>query len=97
MSRLRALFLRVTRRDTLVCRDVVELVTDYVEGVMAADERRRLDRHLAGCRGCQSFLDQMRRTVQLSGKITEDDVRALPAETLRPLVDAYRELRRGTS
>jgi predicted anti-sigma-YlaC factor YlaD len=97
MNRLRALFLRVTGRDTLVCREVVELVTDYVEDAMPATERRRLDVHLAGCHGCRSFLDQMRRTVQLAGRVTEADVRALPPETLQPLVAAFRQLRGGAA
>jgi anti-sigma factor RsiW len=93
MSRFQALIHRLTGRDRLVCREVVELVTDYVEGAMSASERRRVDAHLAGCDSCARFLDQMRRTVELAGRVTEADVRALPPETLDPLVDAFRAVR----
>jgi predicted anti-sigma-YlaC factor YlaD len=95
MNKITAFFRRITRRDTLVCREVVELVTDYVEGVMPAAEHRRVDVHLAGCVGCTQFLEQMRRTVELAGRVTEADFRALPLETLEPLVAAFRAERAG--
>jgi len=90
-----SIFTRLTGRDRLVCRQVVELVTDYVEGMLTASERRRVDAHLRGCVGCHRFLDQMRRTVQLAGRVTAADVRALPSETLESLVAAFREARGG--
>jgi predicted anti-sigma-YlaC factor YlaD len=93
MNKLTAFFRRITGRDQLTCREVVELVTNYVEGAMTAAERRRVDVHLAGCDGCTRFLEQMRRTVQLAGRVTEEDVSALPPETLGPLLVAFRAAR----
>ena len=83
----------IFRRHPIVCREFVERVTDYVEDVMPAAERRQIDRHLAGCEGCRRFLNQMRRTVELAGRVTEADVRALPPETLATLRSAFRAAR----
>ena len=90
-----SIFTRLTGRDRLVCRQVVELVTDYVEGTLTASERRRVDAHLRGCIGCQRFLDQMRTTIELSGHVTAAAVRALPSDTLESLVAAFRAARGG--
>jgi anti-sigma factor RsiW len=63
------------------CRELVELVTDYVEDVLPAPEGARFEAHLAGCAGCAAYLAQMRITIRLarSGKSIEPppDVPAL--------------------
>jgi len=50
---------------------VVELVTAYLEGVMSPAERARFDEHLQGCRGCRTYLEQMRQTVQVLGTVPD--------------------------
>ena len=80
----------VPARD-LVCREVVELVSDYLEGALAEGDRMRFEQHLAKCDGCSAYLDQMRQTVRLAG--------ALAPEALDPvfrarLVVAFRDWRR---
>jgi predicted anti-sigma-YlaC factor YlaD len=60
--------------DTLTCQELVELVSDYIEGAMPEAERARFERHLAGCLGCRNYLDQMRRTIYALGKLTEGDI-----------------------
>jgi anti-sigma factor RsiW len=63
------------RRETpMTCSELVELVTDYLEGALGPAERALFEDHLAGCPGCQSHLDQMRLTVDALG--------ALPREIL---------------
>jgi predicted anti-sigma-YlaC factor YlaD len=47
------------------CQELVELVTDYLEGALDADERARFDEHLAECAGCRAYLAQMRTTLRL--------------------------------
>jgi len=49
--------------DPLVCREFVELVTDYLEGTLPDRERARMDAHLAHCDGCAGYLEDMRRLV----------------------------------
>jgi anti-sigma factor RsiW len=73
------------------CRDLVEAVTDYLEGTMAADERRRLERHLAGCEGCEDHLERMRGLVRVVGRPAVD---AVPAGTLAGLLRAFQGRRR---
>ena len=60
--------------DELTCKQLVELVTDYLEGALSPADRARFDAHLAGCRGCRAYLEQMRRTVRTLGELREDSI-----------------------
>ena len=60
--------------DELACRDVVELLSDYLEGALDPTTSAHLETHLAGCDGCTMILDQLRETVRRSGELTEDAV-----------------------
>ena len=62
------------RRRPLVCREVVEVVTDYLEGTMAPRQRERFEAHLAGCPHCREYLAQMRHTLEVLGRIEPDDL-----------------------
>ena len=55
----------MARLRRLCCREVVELVTDYLEGALPARTRARVERHLARCRGCAAYVEQMREVVRL--------------------------------
>ena len=61
------------RKHELVCIEVVELVTDYLEGALSRRDRRRFDRHLAGCPHCTEYLAQMRETLLLTGRLVPED------------------------
>src|SRR4029078_8803528 len=56
-------------RHDLACREVVELVTDYLEGVLDDRDRERFERHLGGCDGCAAYLEQMRVTLRVAGPL----------------------------
>ena len=58
----------------MTCKELVELVTDYLEGTLAEDERIRLENHLSGCDGCTNYVEQMRHTIQLTGKVREENL-----------------------
>jgi anti-sigma factor RsiW len=58
----------------IVCQQAVELVTNYLEDALPRSERRRFERHLAGCPHCTEYLAQMRATIRLAGRITPDDL-----------------------
>ena len=45
----------------LSCQDIVELVTDYIENALSAEERRRFERHLTSCPGCVTYVDRSAR------------------------------------
>jgi predicted anti-sigma-YlaC factor YlaD len=77
---------------TLTCQELVELVTEYIEGAMSEAERTRFEQHLAGCLGCRSYLDQMQRTISALGRLTEGDI--APA-TRGELLDLFRNWKQG--
>jgi anti-sigma factor RsiW len=74
----------------LTCAQLVELVTDYLEGRLPADERRRFDEHVAVCEGCAAYVEQMRATIATAGRLRESD---LPPELGQRLRDAFRAWR----
>jgi anti-sigma factor RsiW len=77
------------RRD-LVCQRAVELVTDYLEGVLSRSQRRRFERHLAGCPHCTEYLAQIRRTIELTGSIEPGD---LTEQMQDDFIELYRRWR----
>jgi anti-sigma factor RsiW len=79
-----------SRQPELVCQQVVELVTDYLEGGLSEADRRRFERHLAGCPHCTEYLAQMRETIRLAGRVTADD---LTPVMRTDLTDLYRRWR----
>jgi predicted anti-sigma-YlaC factor YlaD len=58
----------------LNCQELVELVTDYLEGSLSAPQRARFEEHLAKCSGCRNYLAQMRQTIKLAGKLSEEPI-----------------------
>ena len=74
------------------CQEVVELVTDYLEGALAAADTALFEQHLNFCDGCAWYVDQMRTTVATLGRIREQDV---PAETREQLLKAFRDWKRS--
>jgi anti-sigma factor RsiW len=60
-------------RRAIACQEVVELVSDYLEGALSDGERRRFERHLAGCPHCTEYLVQMRETIALTGRLVPED------------------------
>ncbi len=75
------------RRKALVCREVVELLTDYLEGALSPRDHERLEGHLAACPPCTAYLAQIRSTISLAGHVAPDD---LSAEALDDLIEVYR-------
>jgi anti-sigma factor RsiW len=61
-------------RPGLTCVELVELVSDYLEGALSADDRERFDRHVAECADCTRYLEEMRVTIALAGRIEADDL-----------------------
>jgi anti-sigma factor RsiW len=78
------------RHREIVCQQAVELVTDYLEGSLRRSERRRFEAHLAGCPHCAEYLEQMRATIRLAGRVTPED---LNPQMRDDLIDLYRQWR----
>ena len=75
----------------LNCVELVELVTAYLEGDLSSGERKRFDAHLSACDGCTTYVEQMRRTIELSGTLRVDDVSREAEEALRHAFRDWKE------
>ena len=74
------------RTPDLVCQQMVELVTEYLEGALTARDTKRFERHLAACVGCAAYLEQMRTTIKAAGQIVPAD---LDDDAVTARLDAY--------
>jgi anti-sigma factor RsiW len=77
--------------DELTCQELVEIVSDYLEGALPPNERERFEAHLEICEGCRRYLDQMRTTILLAGRLNE---KALDPGAKDQLVQLFREWNR---
>jgi anti-sigma factor RsiW len=71
------------KQTELTCREIVEVVNDYLDEFMSAEDRASFEQHLHACPWCLTYLQQIRQAVALGGRLNED--------TLSP--DVERELR----
>jgi predicted anti-sigma-YlaC factor YlaD len=78
--------------EDLTCAELVELVTDYLEGALSDRDRERFEEHVVFCGGCSNYLDQMRKTVELTGRLSEAD---LPPQTKDDLLAIFRGWKRA--
>ena len=72
------------------CRELVELVTDYLEGRLPDATRQELEAHLAGCDNCTAYIQQMRLTLRALGRIPEETISSAARDEL---MTAFRDLR----
>jgi len=70
----------------LACQEVVELVTAYLEDALDPFDRERFEEHLVFCDGCENYLEQMRTTIRLTGRVEDE----LPAGLQSKLLEAFR-------
>lgn len=74
----------------LPCKEVVELVTDYLEQALLPEMRTRVDEHLAECPGCTIYYEQVRQTIAALRRVTEE---SMFPETREELLQKFRQLR----
>jgi anti-sigma factor RsiW len=75
-----------TLHDHARCRELCERLSDYIDGEMAAPERREFEAHVAECRGCDSCLQALRRTIALCRHTARQPIPAVVSERLGKLV-----------
>jgi len=75
-------------RRPLVCRQAVDLMTAFLDGVLSPGRRARLETHLGDCAHCHEYLEQLRVTIDALGRAGPDD---LSPEALEALVGVYRQ------
>jgi hypothetical protein len=64
----------MTESTPMTCQELVELVTEYLEGSLTPRDRFRFEGHLPRCQGCADYLDQMRATIRASGQLREESL-----------------------
>jgi anti-sigma factor RsiW len=77
----------------LDCRELVELVTEYLDGALAPAAERRVTDHLAICDGCTTYVEQFRTTVDALGHLPAGQVAELPEPARDALLAAFRQQR----
>jgi anti-sigma factor RsiW len=70
------------------CRELVELITDYLEDRLSSIDRARFEAHLAECEACRTYLDQFRQTIRVLGRLPEE---SLSLEARNTLLTAFRD------
>ena len=91
---MRLRWFRRRSRD-LACLEFVEVVTDYLEGVMAFSARERFEAHFAACPNCHRYFEQLQLTMRLTGRLSVDDVDVLAPPAREELLAAFRGYRGG--
>jgi len=73
---------------SLTCRELVRLITEYLDGAMAPSERMEFERHIATCHPCRGYLAQMQSVLSATGRLGEE---ALAPDAERTLLEAFRD------
>lgn len=81
------------RQRKLTCRELVELVTEYLEGTLSRRDHARFDAHLAECSNCTHYVAQFRETIRITGELRESDVPPEAADALLSLFSDWKRER----
>ena len=76
---------------SMTCQELVEVVTEYLEGTLPPPERARFEAHIEACEGCRNYLDQMRQTIVLMGKLTEESLTPRAKQDLLSLFQHWKQ------
>ena len=74
----------------MTCRELVELVTDYLEGALPPEDVARFESHVAACPGCANYLEQVSTTIA----VTRASGNVADSQAVAPLLDAFRDWHR---
>jgi anti-sigma factor RsiW len=84
----------VTETDEMACKELVEMLTEYLEGTLTKEDRHRLESHLTECPYCLDYVDQFRETIAATGELTLDSI---APERRAGVLEAFRGWRDGSS
>jgi len=78
----------------LACNELVEIITDYLEGTLPERDRTRFDAHLMTCPGCREYVEEMRTTLRLTGRLT---VASISSGARDELLRAFRRMKASST
>ena len=79
--------------EQLSCQELIELITAYLDDALPAADRARFEAHIAECDDCTGYLEQIRVTIALTGRVVPEQLD--PAAEVA-LLDAFRDWKRKT-
>ena len=79
----------------MACQELVEVITDYLEGTLPASDRKRFDAHLSTCDPCREYVEQMRTLIRLSGGLTVQTIEPATRESLLRAFRRWRDAQTG--
>jgi hypothetical protein len=74
----------MTQPEDMACRELVEVITDYLEGVLPEPDQVRFEE----CPGCRAYLQQMRQTIEALGTLPQS---AIPEQDPGKLLELFRD------
>jgi anti-sigma factor RsiW len=80
----------MTQLPEMPCQELVEVITDYLDGALTATDRARFEAHLAECEACQDYVDQFRQTIEIAGRVEPERI---SPESREQLLNAFRDWR----
>ena len=75
------------------CQEMIEVVTNYLEGALPPDEQQRFERHLSYCAGCNTYVGQIRETIRQTGMVPREE--SLPPALREEIVAQFRNWKRS--
>ena len=82
-------------RQEMACEELIEVITDYLEGTLRASDRARFDAHLSTCAACREYVEQMRALVRLSGGLRAQTIEPATREALLRAFRRWRDAKTG--
>ncbi len=75
------------------CQEMIEVVTNYLDGALPPDEQQRFERHVSYCAGCNTYLDQIRETIRQTGMVPHEE--SFPPALREEIVAQFRHWKRS--
>ena len=79
--------------DEFKCQEMIEVVTNYLDDALPPDDQQRFERHLSYCRGCSTYVDQMRETIKRIGMVPREE--SLSPALREEIAAQFRRWKRG--
>lgn len=81
----------MTHNNELSCKELVEIITEYLEGTLPPPERIRFEAHLKDCEGCRNYLGQMRQTIHAVGTLSGESLAPTAQQELLQLFRGWKK------
>jgi anti-sigma factor RsiW len=75
------------------CRELVEIVTDYLDGALSPHDVQRLEKHIEVCGPCADYIEQVRSTARMAAEVAAVELERRPDRDA--LLAAFRDFKRS--